>query len=111
MTYNIDGKYLGPDEDEKRPQLLGALQQLEYVREDADRESQVDGPGSEVKEPAEQLQGSQSVHLAQQYLRRKHMIEYSKTPRGVLTVQITPTKHIYVLQVNVFCEVRDRYFF
>lgn len=52
MTYNIDSEYLGPDEDEKRPQLLGALQQLEYVREDADRESQVDGPGSEVKEPA-----------------------------------------------------------
>lgn len=85
MTYNIDSEYLGPDEDEKRPQLLGTLQQLEYVREDADRESQVDSPGSEVKEPAEQLQGSQSVHLAQQYLHRKHTTEYSKTPRGVLT--------------------------
>ena len=69
LTGGVDGQDLGPDGDEQRPEFpRGGLEKLEDVRKDADGQGQVDGPGPEVKEAAEEVEGSQAVRLRQQHL-------------------------------------------
>ena len=59
LAARVHRQYLGPDENQQRAQLPGAgLQQLQHVREDSHTEGQVDRPGPEVKESAQQVQGS-----------------------------------------------------
>lgn len=52
----------------------GRLQELEHVGEDAHRERQVDGPGAQVQEAAQQLQGAEAVGLAEQHLQHHRQL-------------------------------------
>ncbi len=45
------------------------LQKFEDIGIDADRENEVDRPGPQVQEPAQQIQGTQSMGLRQQNLK------------------------------------------
>ena len=69
LAGSVQSQNFGPDEDEGFSQVCGSgLQQLEDVGVDAHTEGQVYSPGAHVQEIAQQPQGSQPVHLAQQHL-------------------------------------------
>lgn len=72
LAGSVQGQDLGPDEDERLPQVCGSgLQQLEDVGVDSHTESQVHSPRPHVQEVAQQPQGSQPMHLTQQNLHKQ----------------------------------------
>ena len=69
LAGSVEGQDLGPDEDERLPQVgRCGLQQLEHVGIDAHAEGQIHRPGTHVQEVTQQPEGAQAVHLAQQHL-------------------------------------------
>lgn len=65
LAGRVDRQDLGPNGHEEGPQFSsGRLEKFENVGKDSDGEGKVNGPGSEVEEPSQKIQGSQSMGLA-----------------------------------------------
>eukprot|EP00960_Hanusia_phi_P064319 765762-Hanusia_phi.AAC.7 len=66
----VDGQNLRPDEDEGLANVLGrALEELQDVGEDSDRQGVIDRPGSHVEEASKEVQGPEPVGLRQEDLK------------------------------------------
>jgi hypothetical protein len=64
LAHRVDGQDFGPNEGERRPQLLGpALEQFEHVGENANGEGGHHGPRAEVNEAGEQVECANPVYL------------------------------------------------